>query len=367
VTEPRGEDDLPEVASRGFWAETWRRFRKQRRSMMGLAMLAFLALVGFFAPFVAGTKPVVCKYKGHIYFPAMSYYVDSWENPIFLSSGDKFRNSYPANLVKKDPASWAIWPIFYADPYRKSAEKDWRGAPGFEGRAEADNNQPPSWSYPFGTDELGRSVLARMVHGTQIALLIGLLSMGIATAIGLTFGALAGYTQGRTDMVVSRFMEVVQSVPTLILILALIAIVEKPTIWKLMAVIGGTGWIPIARLTRGEFVKLMNLDYVIAARALGLGHARIVVRHVLPNALAPALVQISFGIAGAILTEAGLSLLGFGVQPPTPSWGAILHSGMDDYTKWWLILFPGIAVFVAVFTYNLLADGLQQASDPRLR
>ncbi len=360
------QETAPATKSPGFWAETWKRFRRQPRSVFGLIMLALLAVVGAFAPFIAGTKPIVCKFKGTLYFPAMSYYDDGWENVVFTKN-EKFRGAYPANLRKKDPESWAVWPVFYADPVRKVAEKDFRGAPGFENMKAPENRQPPSPECPLGTDDQGYSVLARMVHGTQIALLIGFVSMGIASLIGLTLGSVAGYAGGWIDMSISRFMEVVQSIPTLILILALIAIVEKPTIWKLMCVMGGTGWVSIARLTRGEFLKLKTLDYVTAARALGFGPLRIIFKHVLPNALAPALVQISFGIAGAILIESGLSLLGFGVQPPTPSWGAILHGGMDDPTQWWLILFPGMAIFVAVFTYNLLADGLQQASDPRLR
>jgi len=329
-------------------------------------MLAVLACIGAFAPFIAGSKPIVCKYKGQIYFPAMSYYDDDWENPIFTKT-DHFRGGYPANLKKKDPDSWAVWPVFYADPVRKIQEKDFQGVPGFENVRAPDNRERPSRYCPFGTDDSAYSVLARVVHGTQIALLIGFVSMGIASLIGLTLGSVAGYAGGWVDVAISRFIEVVQSIPTIILILSLIAIVEKPTIWKLMCVMGSTNWVAIARLTRGEFLKLKTLDYVTAARALGFGPLRIIFRHVLPNALAPALVQISFGIAGAILTESGLSLLGVGVQPPTPSWGAILHGGMDDPTQWWLILFPGMAIFVAVFTYNLLADGLQQASDPRLR
>ena len=168
-------------------------------------------------------------------------------------------------------------------------------------------------------------------------------------------------------MLMSRLIEVVMCVPTLVLILALLAIVETPTIWHMMAVIGCTSWTGIARLTRGEFLKLRGTDFVAAARALGVGRMRIVFRHMLPNALTPVLVPISFGIAAAILIESGLSFLGFGPPPPNPSWGTLLNEGRSSLQLWWLVVFPGTAIFLAVLAYNLIGDGLQQATDPRLR
>jgi peptide/nickel transport system permease protein len=356
--------------------ETWKRFQRNPRSLFALGILIALFVTGGLSPMIAGTRPIVCRYKGSLYFPCLGYYPQliglesgSLENPIFTT--DRFRGTFPANLKKKDPDSWAIWPLVYADPYRKTKAFDWqvedKPVPGFESVVGADNNLGPSNGHPLGTDEFGRSVLARMVHGTSIALLVGFVSVGISLLIGLTIGSAAGFLGGRVDMALSRFMEVVQAVPSLILILALIAIIERPTIFHLMAVLGCTSWVGIARLTRGEFLRLKTLDYVTAARALGFSTPRVIVKHVLPNSLAPVLVSVSFGIAGAILTESSLSFLGFGVQPPTPSWGAILKSGFADYSQWWLILFPGLGVFIAVLTYNLIGDGLQHAIDPRLR
>lgn len=209
--------------------------------------------------------------------------------------------------------------------------------------------------------------MAQMIHGTQIALLVGFVSTGIAAIIGVILGAVAGYLGGVADMLVSRVIEVVMCVPALVLILTLLAILEKPTIWHMMAVLGITGWTGIARLTRGEFLKLRQAEFVTAARALGVRWPRIVFRHILPNAMAPVLVPISFGIAAAILTESGLSLLGFGAPPPNPSWGTLLNSGKQNLQMWWLILFPGIAIFLTVLSYNLIGEGLQEATDPRLR
>ena len=207
-----------------------------------------------------------------------------------------------------------------------------------------------------------------MVHGTTIALTVGFVSMGIASAIGIIVGAVAGYFGSWVDMLLSRVIEVVMSVPALVLILALLAIIDKPTIYHIMAVLGCTRWTGIARLTRAEFIKLKEMEYVTAARALGAGGLRIMFRHILRNALAPVLVPIVFGIASAILIEAGLSFLGFGAPPPNPSWGTLLSAGRDTIQDtWWLILFPGAAIFFTVLAYNLIGEGLQEATDPKLR
>jgi peptide/nickel transport system permease protein len=347
--------------SPGFWKETWGQFRRRKLAMIALYFVGFLALVALLSPAIAGTKPVVCRYKGHIYFPCMGYFNPRWENPIFQI--DKFRKRYPENLKEKDPDSWAIWPLTYNDPYRRVYENEWPERPGNPSRDEGD----PSALNWFGTDQTGVDVFAQMVHGTRIALLVGFVSMSLAAVIGILVGALSGYFGGWTDTLLSRLTEVVMCVPTLVLILALIAIIEQPTIWHLMAVIGITGWTGIARLTRAEFLKLKEMDYVAAARTTGLGQTRIIFRYILPNALAPILVPITFGIAAAILIESGLSYLGFGAPPPNPSWGTLLSAGRTNYQMWWLILFPGIAIFLTVLSYNLIGEGIQEATDPRLR
>ncbi len=347
--------------SPGFWKETWSQFRRRKLAMIALFFVGFLALVALFSPAIAGTRPVVCKYKGEIYFPCLAYFNPRWENPIFQI--DKFRKRYPIPLQEKDPDSWAVWPLTYNDPYRRVYDNEFPGRPGNPTRDEGD----PSGLNWFGTDQTGVDVFAQMVHGTRIALLVGFVSMGIASAIGILVGSLAGYFGGWIDVLLSRLIEVVMCIPTLVLILALIAIIEQPTIWHLMAVIGVTGWTSIARLTRAEFLKLKQMDYVAAARTTGLGQTRIIFRYILPNALAPILVPITFGIAAAILIESGLSYLGFGAPPPNPSWGTLLSAGRTNYQMYWLILFPGIAIFLTVLAYNLIGEGLQEATDPRLR
>jgi peptide/nickel transport system permease protein len=226
---------------------------------------------------------------------------------------------------------------------------------------------PPSADHPLGTDQLGRDVLSRMIFGARISLLVGFVAVGIATAIGIVIGAAAGYYGGWIDAFLMRLVDIVLTIPTFFLILAVIAIME-PSLFNIMWVIGVTSWMGVARLVRGQFLALKQIDYVQAARALGANDPRIIFRHILPNALSPVYVSTILGIAGAILTESSLSFLGLGVQPPTPSWGSILTAGKDNIQiAWWLSVFPGIAILITVLGYNLLGEGLQDALNPRLR
>jgi len=354
-------DEKKPIVSRGFWGEAWLRFRRRKLAMTALLFIGTLSLVALFSPAIAGTKPVICKYKGRIYFPAMAYFNTSWENPVFYR--DKFRRRYPKNLVEKDPDSWAVWPLVYQDPYRRVTEGEWGDRPG---NPTGDEGRPSRMNL-LGTNQAGVDVFAQLVHGTRIALLVGFVSTGIAAVIGIFVGALAGYMGGWVDILLSRLIEVVMCIPALVIILALLAIIENPTIWHLMAVLGATGWTSMARLTRGEFMKLKESEFVTAAKSLGTGHFRVMFRHILPNALAPVLVPITFGIAAAILTETSLSFLGFGAPPPNPSWGTVLNAGRSNLGMWWLTLFPGTAVFLTVLAYNLVGEGLQESTDPRLR
>lgn len=226
--------------------------------------------------------------------------------------------------------------------------------------------QPPDPVHPFGTDPLGRDVLSRMMWGARISLLVGFVAIGIAILIGILVGAVAGFYGGRLDAFLMRWVDIMLSIPTFFLILAVIAILE-PSIWNIMIVIGLTGWMGVARLVRGQFLSLREADYVTAARALGAGDIRMIFLHILPNALSPVYVAAVLGIAGAILTESALSFLGLGVQPPQASWGSILTAGKDNIEiAWWLSVFPGLAIFVTVLGYNLLGEGLRDALDPRL-
>ena len=226
---------------------------------------------------------------------------------------------------------------------------------------------PPSGEHWFGTDQLGRDVLSRMIWGARISLKVGFVATGLAILIGMILGAVAGYYGGWIDATIMRFVDVMLCFPTFFLILAVIAFLE-PSIWNIMIVIGLTGWMGVTRLVRADFISLRERDFVRAARAIGANDARIIFMHILPNALASILVAATLGIAGAILTESALSFLGIGVQPPTPSWGNILTAGKDNIDiAWWLSLYPGLAILITVVGYNLLGEGIRDASDPRLK
>jgi peptide/nickel transport system permease protein len=225
----------------------------------------------------------------------------------------------------------------------------------------------PSFDHLLGTDALGRDVFSRILYGTRISLLVGFVAVGISILIGVVVGALAGYYPGWVDTLLMRLVDIMLSIPTFFLILAVVALVG-PSLVNIMIVIGVTSWMGVARLVRGEFLALKESDYVVAAKALGVPARRIIFSHILPNAMAPVYVSTILGIAAAVLVESSLSFLGLGVQPPTPSWGNILTDGKANIEiAWWLSLFPGLAILLTVLGYNLLGEGLRDALDPRLK
>ena len=226
----------------------------------------------------------------------------------------------------------------------------------------------PSNDHLLGTDQLGRDVLARLLHGARISLSVGFVSVGISLVLGVFLGAIAGYYRGWVDVAISRLIEIVICFPTFFLILTIIAFIEKRSIFHIMIVIGATSWPGVARLVRGEFLKLVDQDFVLSARALGSSNSRLMFKHMLPNAMGPVLVTAAFAIASSILTESGLSFLGFGVPPPTPTWGEMITQGKDHLNEaWWLLFFPGLSIFLTVTIYNLAGDGLRDAMDPKMR
>jgi peptide/nickel transport system permease protein len=225
---------------------------------------------------------------------------------------------------------------------------------------------PPNIQHPLGTDELGRDIMSRMIWGSRISLAVGFVAVGIATLIGILLGSVAGYYGGWAERIIMRFIDIMLSIPTFFLILAVIAFVG-PSIWNIMVIIGLTSWMGVARLVRAEFLSIKEREYVLAARALGVSDLRIILKHIMINSMAPVFVSAILGVASAILVESALSFLGLGVQPPTPSWGNILTSGKDNIEiAWWLSVFPGFAILITVLSYNLFGEGLRDASDPRL-
>jgi peptide/nickel transport system permease protein len=332
--------------SPGFWRIAWRRFRRDKFAMAGLSIVVAMFFASYLAPLIANNKPIVMRWNDRLYYPAVAELVPfRW----IVQYPELYTLDF--DDIKHDRSAALIMPVVPYSPISTSLDESF---------------QPPSHEHWMGTDNLGRDVFARMLHGAGISLKVGLVAVAIALFIGVVVGALAGFYGGFVDVVMSRVIEVVICFPFLFLILAVIVFLP-PSIYNIMIVIGLTRWTSMARYTRGEFIRIKEQEFTEAARALGASDKKIIFRHILPNALAPVLVTATFGVANAILIEAALSFLGLGVQPPTPSWGEILSVGRQYIElAWWLATFPGLAIFVTVTAYNLLGEGLRDATDPKV-
>lgn len=228
--------------------------------------------------------------------------------------------------------------------------------------------KPPSTDHLLGTDSAGRDVLSRLLYAGRVSLSVGIVAVAIYAVIGVLLGGIAGFYGGWADSIIMRLADMVLSFPAIIVIITIVSVLG-PSIYNVMLVIGLLGWPPIARLVRGDFLSLREREFVLASQAIGAGNVRIIFRHVLPNAMAPVIVAATFGMAQAILLEAGLSFLGLGVQPPTASWGNMLNAA-QSFTILeqmpWLWLPPGVMTALAVISINFVGDGLRDALDPHL-
>lgn len=430
-----------------FARYAWQQFRQNRPAMWSVRLLVLLVVLALLAPILANDKPLFCKYRGELLFPAVSW-----------NTSAAIRNPGGGlDIIQYDIADWkrmeleaVWWPLCVYVPHKSDLDNadyvsPW-AAQFFTGSDGQTEPMPLKFRHWLGTNKRGEDVLSGLIYGTRISLTIGVFSMMVASAIGVFLGAIAGYFGDRklqttrakfwmtaigtfvayfyafqvratrmhealnasglefafqlllsflvffavlvlfnkaggilgylpflnkrvyvpVDMLVSRGIEVLNSLPKLILIISL-SVIAKPSVWNIVLIIGFTNWTDIARLTRAEFLRTSQLDYVQAGKSLGLTEARIIFRHALPNSIAPAFIAIAFGIAGAILIESGLSFLGIGVAADTVTWGSLLSAARENFNAWWLVLFPGCAIFLTVTMYNLIGEGLRDALDPRLK
>lgn len=225
----------------------------------------------------------------------------------------------------------------------------------------------PNGEHWLGTDRFGRDILSRILYGARISLAIGFIATLISITLGTMLGAIAGYFGGKIDAVLMRFTDMVLAFPRLVLLIMIVALFQ-PSIMVIIIVLGLTQWPGTSRIVRGDVLSLREREYIQAAHALGMGKARIIFRHLIPNVLAPVIVTATLGIGNTIVMEAGLSFLGLGVQPPTPSWGSMVSEGRDSLLNaWWVATFPGLTIVMTVLAFNLVGDGLRDALDPRLR
>ena len=364
---PSNSDEIS-GGGEGYWQLVWVQLKKNRAGMAGLLMALFLFSLAATAPLLANDRPIVARYHGNMSFPAFQTYVDvwvPWRSMRYGLKSLKVAGTFPMSEhypelegrtwkeVRDTPEmGFSLWPPvqWHPNQFDKNSLK-----------------QEPNDEHLLGTDDLGRDVLSRLIHGTVVAMLVGIIAMSISSAIGLTLGVIAGFFGGWVDIALSRATEVVMCFPSFFLIIAVIAFLE-PSIVNIMLVLGLIGWTGIFRLIRGEVLLVRNLDYIAAARSMGMSQTRIMFRHVLPNVVAPVLVAVPFGIAGAVLAETSLSFLGFG-DPSVPSWGEIVYQGRAYVSQglWHLTLYPGIAIFVTLTAFNLFGQGLRDAMDPKLR
>ena len=323
--------------------------RGNRSLKIGLALMGMFVMVALLSPLLASSQPIVCRYNGALYFPAV---VDTLHNIPLI--GRFAKKSPPFNYpgfdarTELDPQAFAIWtPIPYGPLDIVSAPL-----------------LPPSREHLLGTDNRGRDVAARLLHGAAVSVKVAFFSVAVAGLIGITIGAAAGYLGGWTDHILSRLIEMAICFPAFFLILSVMVWLE-PSATNVIIVIGLTRWTSIARFARAEFLKLRSADFVVAARCAGNSAIRIAFRHVLPCALPPIVVTLTFAVADAILIEAGLSWLGYGVPTPEPSWGNLLRAAYDHLQSAPFLVYPPcIAIAMSVVVFHLLGAGLRRAIGP---
>lgn len=323
----------------------WRRFKSRRAAMISVWALLVLSFLSLTAEMWSNSKPIMMKYQGRLIVPVLRDY-----HPSEFGRADILEMDYKA--LEVSAPDWAIWPLNRWDPY----EYD-KTLTDFPGR--------PSRDHWMGTDDRGRDVLARLLYGYRYSFAFALLVWAATTIVGVVLGAVMGFLGGTTDLLGQRVVEVFETMPKLLLLITLISIFQ-PSLLLLVGFMTVFGWMLIAVYMRAEFLRLRKRDFADAARALGASRARIIFRHVLPNALGPVITFSPFIISGEIVALANLDYLGLGLRAPTPSWGELLSQAKNYFTvAWWLAAYPSLALFSTLTFFNMIGEAIRDVLDPR--
>ncbi len=329
----------------------FRRFMSIRRSFVSFIVLSVLFVLSLGSEVVAGSRPLLLSYNGELHFPIIKFY-----------AGERFGQSQKTEadyrMLRVDPAfqesGWAVFPLIPYSPLESDLEES--GAP----------PHPPSWRHPLGTDGSGRDVFARLLYGFRICMLFSIILTVITGVTGIAMGALQGYAGGRTDLLIQRFTEIWSALPFLYVVILLGSIFGQ-SFFMLLAVLSLFSWIGLSLYMRAEFFKIRNMTYVRAARAVGVSNAGILFRHILPNALTPAITILPFTLISGIGALTSLDFLGFGMPPPTPSWGELLDQGLKNLQAPWIAVSTVLSLFFTLLMATFISEGIREAVDPKAK
>ncbi|MFN8577685.1 MAG: ABC transporter permease [Candidatus Sericytochromatia bacterium] len=368
-----------------LWSEAFKRFKRDKLAILGGIIILLMLILAFFAPIIAPYDPNV-QYNNGTTAYGMPLPLDSYSKKIVATrqNGDKeftvkssivFTNEDKTikfrtvgnTRVKKGELN-VEFPVSAVALRDAGLNQDFKViTPDKVNQEFSSMTLANDKHFILGTDSSGRDSLSRLIWGARVSLLVGILSIGVATIIGVLMGLISGYFGGWIDMVIMRFTDIMMSIPDLLLVMAIVAI-KGPSLWIIVMSIGIVSWTGIARLVRSQVFTVKEMEYVEAAKACGSSDAPILFKHLLPNVIAPVIVVGTMGIAGAIMTEAALSFLGFGVKVPTASWGSMVNEGLGFFRDAaWVPIIPGVAIAVSVFAFNLFGDGVRDAIDPKLK
>ena len=325
----------------------WRRFKSRKLAVISCWLIGLACFLSFTAEFWANSKPLIMKYDNHFYFPIVKDY-----HPSTFGDEKNLVTNYRGLEMNEDKGDYILWPIIQWNPYESNNE------------VAAYPSEPTEENW-MGTDDRGRDILTRLLYGLRYSITFAFLVWALTFFVGTILGGVMGYFGGRVDFWGQRVVEVLSTVPQFFLLIIIISIF-KPTLLLLVLLSSLFGWIGISYYVRGEYLKNRKKEFIEAARALGAGHGRIFFKHLLPNSLSPIITFSPFVIAGNITALASLDYLGFGLTPPTPSWGELLNQAQKHFTVgWWLAIYPSLALFFTLTMLSLIGEGVRDAMDPK--